>query len=64
MAIVLLTIVLSIIGSVISAWIIMLIAGGLHSAVAAEIPAVGFGGALLIVLALSVIGGFFKSASE
>lgn len=44
-----------------NAWMAMLLLGGLHHEVSQDIPAVSFGGSVLIALALSFVGAFFKS---
>lgn len=46
-----------------SGWIVMILAGALHAEVSASIPAISFWGAVLVVLALSVVGSFFRSKS-
>lgn len=38
-----------------SAWIVMLVMGGLHAAVASQIPALGFWPCVLVVLALGIL---------
>lgn len=43
------------------AWVIMILAGALHGSVSASVPAIGFGGAVIVSLGLSVLGSFFKS---
>lgn len=45
----------------INAWILMLLLGALHHEVSQDIPAVGYIGSLLVAIALSFIGGFFRS---
>lgn len=45
-----------------SAWVIMLVLGGLHAQVATGIPAVSYWGAVLITLALVIVGSFFKGS--
>lgn len=46
----------------VEAWAVMLIVGGLHHEVSASIPAISYGGALLVTLALNVLAGLFRSS--
>lgn len=43
--------------------VIMLILSGLHDHVSASVPAVGFGGSVLIAVALDIVGSFFRRAA-
>ena len=42
-------------------WIIMLLLGALNHSVSAAVPALGYGGSVIIVLALSTVGGIFRT---
>lgn len=44
-----------------TAFIIMLVMGGLHHEVSADIPAISFLGSILVSLALGIVGSFFRS---
>ena len=44
------------------AWIVMLVMGALHAEVAASIPAISFWASALVVLALGIVGSFFRSS--
>lgn len=44
----------------VESWIVMLLLGGIHHAVSASVPAVGFGGAMLLTAALGVLAGLFR----
>lgn len=46
----------------VEAWLLMLLVGALHHEVSASIPAVGFGGAALLTLALTTLAGLFRSS--
>lgn len=46
----------------VEAWLLMLLVGALHHEVSANLPAIGYGGALLVALALNVLAGLFRSA--
>ena len=41
---------------------IMLVLGGLHDHVSESVPAIGYGGSVLIGVGLSVVGSFFRSS--
>lgn len=45
----------------VEAWLLMLLVGALHHEVSANLPAIGYGGALLVALALNVLAGLFRS---
>lgn len=44
------------------AWLVMLLLGALHHEVSDSVPAVGYGGALLLTAALGLIASAFRSA--
>ena len=45
-------------------WIVMLIIGGIHGSISNRVPALGFWASALIVLALGILGSFFKGDSK
>lgn len=45
----------------VEAWLLMLLLGALHHEVSANVPAVGFGGAALLTLALTALAGLFRT---
>jgi hypothetical protein len=45
----------------VNAWLLMLLLGGLHHSVWSEVPALGYGPTILVVLALGVIAGLVRS---
>lgn len=46
------------------AWLIMLVAGALHHEVHEGIPAIGFTASIWVAVALTIVGGFFKSSGS
>jgi hypothetical protein len=48
----------------VNAWLLMLIAGGLHHAVHDSIPPIGYSAAFLVTLALAFVGGFFRARTR
>ena len=60
-SIVLLFVGLVIVALPLEAWIIMLLLGALNHSVSAAVPALGYGGSVIIVLALSTVGGIFRT---
>lgn len=59
-AILLASVLLMLSGLFVSAWILMLIAGALHADVSTAVPAFSFVQTVLVTVALSAVGSFFK----
>lgn len=45
----------------VEAWGLMLLVGGVHHEVSNNVPAVGYGGALLLTVALNALVGLFRT---